>query len=317
MTEASEPTLRAVLAAAAPRLATLPLALVRAPDTANPLFASAGVRIGGRAYAKFAFSELTAIRLMREAQALRLLGEEVGLPVPALIAAARDPAFLATAWVNGGAPLGFRAVAASDPGRRAALADELAGFLAQLHAPDTLALALAREGIERLPRVPEAGLHIPTDELRTRLAPIVEPRRRATIGRWCDWIDEQLASPAPAVLVHGDFHPYNQLWDLDAPRLIAVTDLESCGLAPAEFDFRVLPVFGPGVELLLAVVDRYEALSARRLALPRIMAHHLLNYLGDAVWRTEAGIALPEPGTTPSDYVEEAAGRLAALGIRP
>jgi hypothetical protein len=47
------------------------------------------------------------------------------------------------------------------------------------------------------------------------------------------------------------------------------------------------------------------------------MALHLLNYLGDALWRTEAGISLPEPGDSPSAYVEEAAGRLAALGIAP
>ena len=47
------------------------------------------------------------------------------------------------------------------------------------------------------------------------------------------------------------------------------------------------------------------------------MALHLLNYLGDALWRTEAGIGLPEPGDTLSAYVKEAAGRLAALGIDP
>jgi hypothetical protein len=45
------------------------------------------------------------------------------------------------------------------------------------------------------------------------------------------------------------------------------------------------------------------------------MALYLLNYLGDALWRTEAGVSLPEPGGSPPAYVEEAAGRLAALGI--
>lgn len=133
--------------------------------------------------------------------------------------------------------------------------------------------------------------------------------------RWCDWVDEELASPAETVFVHGDLHPYNQLWELDEPRLLAVVDFEGSGLAEPEFDFRVLPVFGPGVDLLASTVRQYEALTERKLSLPRIMALHLVNYLGDALWRTEAGISLPEPGGSPAGYVEEAAGRLAALGI--
>ena len=67
----------------------------------------------------------------------------------------------------------------------------------------------------------------------------------------------------------------------------------------------------------MSTVKRYEALSTRKLSLPRTMALYLLNYLGDALWRTEAGINLPEPGDSPSAYVEEAAGRLTALGIDP
>ena len=47
------------------------------------------------------------------------------------------------------------------------------------------------------------------------------------------------------------------------------------------------------------------------------MALHLLNYLGDALWRTEAGIGLPGPGDTPSAYVDEADARLTALEIVP
>ncbi len=146
---------------------------------------------------------------------------------------------------------------------------------------------------------------------------MIEPHQRAMVSCWCDWVDDQLAVPTDTVFVHGDFHPYNQLWDLDEPRLLAVMDFETSGLGEPEFDFRVLPVFGPGVDLLLSTVQRYEASSGRKLNLSLIMALHLLNYLGDALWRTEAGIDLPEPGETPSAYVEEAASRLAALGIHP
>ncbi len=315
LSEYSEPTLRAVLRAAAPDLAGLPIALEGNPDLSNPIWASSRATVGERMFAKFALSERTAVRIWREAQALELLGNELGLAVPKLMAATRNPAFLLTELVSGGAPLSYKTVTAAAPDRIAQLATQLASFLSQLHAADTL--ARVRERLDSLPRLPEQDLHVSTDELRARFTTMIEPHQRSMVIRWCDWVDKQLASPADTVFVHGDLHPYNQLWDLDEPRLLAVLDFETSGLAEPEFDFRVLPAFGPGVDLLMSTVKRYEALSARKLSLPRIMALHLLNYLGDALWRTEAGIGLPEPGDTPSAYVEQAAGRLAALGIDP
>jgi aminoglycoside phosphotransferase (APT) family kinase protein len=311
----SEPALQAALRAAAPRLADLPIAREDAPDLESPNWASGRATVGDRAFAKFAFSERTAVRIWREAQALALLGNELGLPVPKLIAAGRNPALSVTALVTGGFPLDYETVAAAGAGRIAAFAEQLAAFLAGLHAPRTL--ALARERIDSLPRVPERGLHCSTDDLRTRLVSMLAGRRQARVRRWCDWVDDELAAPSDLVFVHGDFHPYNQLWDVDEQRLLAVVDFETSGLGEPEFDFRVLPVFGPGVDLLLSTVERYETSTGRKLGLPRIMALHLLNYLGDALWRTEAGIALPGPGDTPSAYVDEAESRLAALEIDP
>lgn len=315
LSEYSEPALGAVLRAAAPQLADLPIALEGAPGLSNPIWASARAIVDERIVAKFALSKQTAVRIWREAQALCLLGNELGLAVPKLVASGRNPAFSSTELVDGGTPLSYAAVAAAAPDRIAQLAAQLASFLSRLHAPHTL--KRVRDRLDSLPRLPEPGLHVSTDELRARFAPMIEPHQRSMVSRWCDWVDDQLASPADTVFVHGDFHPYNQLWDLDEPRLLAVMDFETGGLGEPEFDFRVLPVFGPGVDLLVSTVERYEALSARKLSLSRVMALHLLNYLGDALWRTEAGIGLPEPGDTPSAYVEEAAGRLAALGIDP
>ena len=267
-------------------------------------------------FAKFALSEQTAVRIWREAQALELLGNELGLAVPNVIAASPNPTFLLTELVSdGGAPLSYRTVASASPDRIARIAAQLASFLSQLHAAHTL--ARVRERLDSLPRLPEPGLHVSTDELRARFTTMIEPHQRSMVSRWCDWVDNQLAPPTDTVFVHGDLHPYNQLWDLGEPRILAVMDFETSGLSEPEFDFRVLPAFGPGVDLLVSTVKRYEALSARKLSLSRIMALHLLNYLGDALWRTEAGIGLPEPGDTPSAYVEEAAGRLAQLGIDP
>jgi len=53
-------------------------------------------------FAKFAHSERTAVRIWREAQALELLGNELGLAVPKLMAAGRNPAFSSTELVSGG-----------------------------------------------------------------------------------------------------------------------------------------------------------------------------------------------------------------------
>jgi aminoglycoside phosphotransferase (APT) family kinase protein len=315
LSDHSEQAVREAFRATAPDLADLPIVLEAAPDPGNPIFASSRATVGGRVFVKLAHSRPTAVRIWREAQVLGLLGNELGLAVPRLLAAGSNPAFSATESVAGGAPLGYGIVAAAPAADLDRFAVQLAGFLARLHAPRTL--AAVRDRVGGLPRLPEAGLHVSTDELRARFTSMIEPRQGPLVGRWCDWIDDQLASRAESAFVHGDLHPYNQLWDLDEPRLLAVLDFETGGVAEPEFDFRVLPVFGPTVDLLLSTVHRYEAVTARKLSLPRIMAFHLLNYLGDALWRTEAGVGLPEPGETPSAYVEEAAARLAALGIEP
>jgi hypothetical protein len=48
------------------------------------------------------------------------------------------------------------------------------------------------------------------------------------------------------------------------------------------------------------------------------MALHVRTTLGDALWRSEAGLTTAAPTLrrgTPGDYVDELAGRLALLGI--
>lgn len=308
LSEYSVPAVREALRSAAPELADLPITLESSPDLDNPTWASGNATVGGGVFGKFALSEATAVRIWREAQLLGVLGE-LDLRVPPLVASSRDPAFSSTELVAG-EPLRYADVAAAPP---ETFAGELASFLARLHAPEVLRLARAR--VESMPCGPEAGMHVSTDDLRRRFLPMIEPGQRSMVAEWCDWVDRELATPGETVLVHGDFHPYNQLWDLEAPRLNAVVDFESSGLGEPEFDFRVLPAFGPGTGLLIATVERYEAVSGRTLSVPRIMALHLLNYLGDALWRTEAGIALPEPGDSPAAYAREAASRLAALGL--
>lgn len=125
-----------------------------------------------------------------------------------------------------------------------------------------------------------------------------------------------LASPGPAVLVHGDLHGNNQVWDHDTLRL--VVDLETAGAAEPEYDLRTFPgpAMGPGVELLTAVMRHYQQISGRQLSTERVMAWHLRTVLGDALWRGEAGIPLADH-RTPSEWVDDLDARFSMLGIDP
>ena len=318
LSEYSEPALRSALRVAGARLDHLPIALTGTNDLGRPTWASGSATIDGRFLAKFAFSEPTAVRVWHEARVLELLGNQPGFDVPKLVAASPNPAFLVTRIVERGVPLSYELVRASIPERVQAVGAELASFLANLHAPEILTLASAQLG-ERL-RVPEPGLQATTDELRLRFTPMIDFQQRERVQRWCDWVDAQLSAPAEVVFVHGDFHPYNQLWDARYLRLLLVADFETSGAAEAEYDFRVIPSFGPGVELLTSTVEQYKELTSRRLSVTRIMALHVRTTLGDAMWRSEAGLPLLLPragGGTPGDYVDELAARFALLGMEP
>ena len=95
---------------------------------------------------------------------------------------------------------------------------------------------------------------------------------------------------------------------------MAVVDLEECGPGDRHFDFRYLPGNSSSTELMLAIVDAYERHTGETLSLERIMAWHILTALGDALWRTEAGVELPGGGD-PHSYVDEVEGRLNDVGV--
>jgi hypothetical protein len=88
----------------------------------DPQWARGHAIIDGRLVAKFALSEVTASGITRETRILRLLHGR--LPVPEVVVASSDPAFLATRLVAG-EPLDDGAGAAPD----------LARFLTALHDP--------------------------------------------------------------------------------------------------------------------------------------------------------------------------------------
>jgi aminoglycoside phosphotransferase (APT) family kinase protein len=187
---------------------------------------------------------------------------------------------------------------------------QLAYFLGELHRSATRRRAEAVIG-----ELPPALLQpATTDVLRDRFVRWARPDQRPAVMRWCDWADAVLATPRPRVLVHADLHGGNQVWD--GEQLRVVVDFETAGLAEAEYDLRAFPGTGPGVELLTATLRHYTQLTGRELAVDRVMAWHLRTALGDALWRSEAGVPLPDHRTPPA-WVDDLARRFNALGIDP
>ena len=70
---------------------------------------------------------------------------------------------------------------------------------------------------------------------------------------------------------------------------------------------------GPGLELLAAVMRHYAALSGRELSAARVMAWHVRQALGDVLWRSEAGLPLPDR-RAPGDWVADLSARFRCLG---
>ncbi|WP_373688107.1 phosphotransferase [Actinoplanes aureus] len=70
--------------------------------------------------------------------------------------------------------------------------------------------------------------------LRARFGALIRSDQRDRVLIWCDWADQVLAAPGRTVLVHGDFHGDNHLWDRESLRLrLVIGRGPDHGLAPA------------------------------------------------------------------------------------
>jgi aminoglycoside phosphotransferase (APT) family kinase protein len=298
LADPSETSVRQALAAAAPRLAGARIELTADVATSNPEWSSSTAIVDRSFVLKFAWSEPAAVRVARESRVLDALARIDGLPVPRLVGTSNAPVAFVTRLVDG-TPLGFEDVRAAQPDDRDAIAEQLASFLAKLH--DPLVLEAAHAATRLVAPQPQA----PTDAIRARLPRFLDRRRTRLVLAWCDWVDGVLERPAPPpVLVHGDLHGYNQVWGRDPWALRLVADFEAAGPSDPEYDFRYVPTQEPSVELLTAIRQRYMSLTGRTIDLDRVMAWHIRTALGDALWRSEAGIALPGGGT-PATYVDD------------
>jgi hypothetical protein len=194
LSEYSEAALRSALGAAGGGLDGLPIELTGTNDLTRPTWASGSATIDRRFLAKFGFSEPTAVWVWHEARVLEMLERDPAFDVPELVAASPSPACLVAPIIDGGVPLSYQLVCALMPERVGALGAELARFLAELHAPEILALACER--LDEPLRAPEPGLQATTDELRLRFTAMIGSRERARVHRWCDWVGQELANPA-------------------------------------------------------------------------------------------------------------------------
>jgi aminoglycoside phosphotransferase (APT) family kinase protein len=174
--------------------------------------------------------------LVREALrvvAPELSGYPLALPGPV---GKEDPLLLITRLVPGSSL--FEVIDSIDRDRAGW---QLACFLAALHHPAARERAEAAVGALTGAQIPPAT----TQVLRERFVRLAWPDQRQAVLRWCDWADMVLASPGRPVLVHGDLHGDNQVWDRDELRL--VVDFETIGGAEPEYDLRtfLVPGWGP------------------------------------------------------------------------
>ena len=308
LAECSVAALREALRAVAPELSGYPVTVPGPVGKQEPAFHAGSSPLGERFFVKFAWSRPAALRLAREIGVLTALAREPAVPfLPEVVASSIDPLLLITRRVPGTSL--FQVAGSIDPDRAGR---QLASFVAALHHPAAHQRAEAAVGPLRGAQLPPAT----TATLRDRLGTWIRPDQYRTVIGWCDWADAALASPGPAVLVHGDLHGDNQVWNRDVLRL--VVDFELIGAAEPEYDLRTFPGpgLGPGVELLTALMRHYQRITGRRLSADRVMAWHLRQALGDVVWRSELGIGLGDR-RTPAEWVEDLAARFSALGINP
>jgi len=308
LAECSAGALGEALRVVAPELSGYPVTVPGPAGKQDPQWHSGSVPVGDRFFVKFAWSRPAALQLAHEIGVLAALARERAVPfLPEVAASSTSPLLLVTRRVLGASL--FDVVESIDPDLAAR---QIVRFLAALHHPATRQRVEADVG-------PLTGAQLPpatTATLRDRFGRWVRPGQRRTVICWCDWADSVLASPRPAVLVHGDLHGDNQVWDHDELRL--VVDFATAGAAEPEYELRGFPGpgMGPGLQLLTAVMRHYQHVTGRQLSADRIMAWHLRQALGDALWHSEAGIPLNDH-RTPPQWVDDLAARFSALGINP
>jgi aminoglycoside phosphotransferase (APT) family kinase protein len=257
----------------------LPVTLRTKSGGSDPLWHLATARLGADFSVKFAWSAPAAERLAREIDIMRALDAANDVPCrPGIAAVSEQPLLLITHRVPGCSL--FEAAPMLDV---TSAAPQIAAYLARLHA------APLRVGpVESL----DVGYPVSTATVRSELPDWVPDELQAPTRAWCDWIDETLREPLRRVVTHGDLNGDNQVWQYG--RLRVVIDYETVALAEPEYDFRGLAGIGPGAALLTATLTDYSRRTGRPVSPHRVLAWHVRGALDDILWRSKAGVALPD-----------------------
>ncbi|ALU39609.1 hypothetical protein AS188_07420 [Kocuria flava] len=187
--------------------------------------------------------------LAREVAVLEHLAPRLPVRVPRYDRTAPDGSFAGYPLLPG-RTLQPEVLAALDAPARAAVVDQLAGFLSGLHTAP-----VAGTPLERL-----APVSLPEDQREVRAAaaahlPAVLSRQElADAEAMLAAVDALLAERLPAVPVHNDVYSRHLLWDDDAAAL-AVLDFSDMGLGDPAVDFAELHEYGQ--EFVRAVHARY------------------------------------------------------------
>lgn len=309
LSDRSVASVRSALRRLAPELSDGALELQAWLEQSDPRWWHGGAVIDKRSFVKFAWSQPAAEKVWLEARILAALSAyPTTLRTPRVVAASDDPALLVTEWIAG-EPLTIELVGTMNPVRLAHTANELARFLAELHSPDVLAGLERAVGALATPQ-PQAT----TRAIREGLMPWIRFDQVSQVSRWCDWADGVLEVPVSAVFVQGDFHGHNHVWNHETQTLTVVLDYGESGAADPSYDFRYLPAQGPTTDLFLATAVQYGENMGVSVDISRVMAWHIRTVLGDALWRSRAGVPLPD-GRTPAEWVEDLRRRFDELNL--
>jgi len=300
----SEEAVRNAVRRVAPALARLPVVLNDQFDQRDPLWHRGSAWLGDDHIVKFAWSEQAAAERLHEVRVVRVLAEtRFAEWMPTVAAASERPVLLISRRVTG-MPVDGRLLAAVN--ECASIAAGLARALAVLHDPTLV------------DRVTEAGISLPAPrpqaeiaEIRARLPHLINPAHAPLVAHWCDWVDGvQSALTSKRVLLHGDLHGHNLL--CDDGELAAVLDYDAVSAGDHHYDFRYLPAIGSNIRFFRLVAEEYERATGRWVMPAPVLAWHIRTALGDALWRTEAGVALPDEGTV-GEWIISLRQRIAQL----
>lgn len=143
---------------------------------------------------------------------------------------------------------------------RDALAEDLAGLFADLHAGPVAAMRAAGAG--------PVAAWLPPGEIARRVAPVLPPEVRAPAEAALDAWAQMGADPLGEVYGHFDAHGWNMAFDHAAGRLNGIYDFGDSGLGPCHGEFVAPALVSP--DLVARIIPRYERITGRAVDRRRV-----------------------------------------------